>query len=114
MDMVEWRREAGVSSISSKLRGLPLKQSSLPHFEAVRAAGDRGPWYHASNSRPHGHVVQLEVVGKANPSELFQSVSYDKIFEHYVGFFEARARVLDQESVKQNEIIKTLQIRDLR
>ena len=112
--MIKWRREAEVFRISESVRDLPLKQSSLPHFEAVREAGDQGPWYQACSSRPDGHVVQLEVIGKANPSELFLKVPYQKIFEHYVGFFETRARILDEESSKKNAMIKTLQIRDLR
>lgn len=111
--MLAWRKDSGLASIKEEVDGKPLKQSSFPHFELVLATGDNGPWYHACSTNETGHVVHLEVVGKSNPTELVSNVPYQKIFEYQVGYFEARARILHEQS-SADQLIKTFQIRDLR
>jgi hypothetical protein len=111
--MLEWRRAESVETLRETLMASVdvIQQSSFPHAQAVREAGEYGPWYDAGLCY-HGDVIHLEVVGRLDSSVL-DKISAQRILEHHIGFFETRSRVLDHLSASQGRMVRTLQVRDL-
>ncbi len=111
--MLEWRRAESVEQLRETLMASVdvIQQASFPHAQAVREAGEYGPWYDAGLCY-HGDVIHLEVVGRLDSSVL-DKLSAQRILEHHIGFFETRSHVLDRLSASQGRMVRTLQVRDL-
>ncbi|GBG31558.1 SEC14 cytosolic factor [Hondaea fermentalgiana] len=112
--MLAWRKEMEIEALRKKhLEEVEiLQQSSFPHWKEIREAGEYGPWYVAGKSHA-GDLVHLEVIGASDPSFLLTQVSDRMVLEHYIGFFETRAKILDSLSAETNRMVRTVQIRDL-
>jgi len=113
-DMLQWRKDQEVEKLRKEHLGemAALHQKSLPHWEEIRNAGEYGPWMLAGKSH-HGDIVHLEAIGASDPTALMEKVPEEKIVEHYIGFFEIRAKLLDELSEESGRIVRTVQIRDL-
>jgi len=113
-DMLKWRSDVEVEALRKKhLEDVEiLKQSSFPHWEEIRKVGEYGPWYIAGKSHS-GDLVHLEVIGASDPTLLLAQVPERKILEHYIGFFETRAKLLDALTLETDRMVRTVQIRDL-
>ena len=114
---LQWRKENNADKIRELMLNKPFLTGSFPHSDELRSLGF-GMMHtavDAGKSRT-GEVVVIEVLGAEGQSDNISEedmVLVDKLTEHYIGFFEKRALVLEQCSKEQSRLVCSFQIRDV-
>jgi len=108
--MLKWRKEVNADRFSEALQSNGYDIGAAPHTEAVMKCAvvkwDAG-------RSPSGDIVQLTWPGQWNTTMLLETTTAEQFIEHMSYIMERTAMVLDEESVKQNRLVKCIRIQNM-
>lgn len=108
--MLAWRAEHKLDDVRDAVLGLPLQMDALPHGAALAAAY---PCTLSVGRTREGHFVSCDAIGRADVARIFRELGEGRTEAWFLHFFELRALLLDEASVKAGMLLQTIQLKDL-